>query len=388
MPRLSDQDIIHLVDSLEVQQHRESTAELDRGAAAQEAPGSRGELASLQARLRSMVGDGHLGPIVTQRLAAYVGKPIGCSCDERAHREIDGPIYTAHSHNVNMLLKMEPLLVSALADAMIGGEGEAAKVGFGSKVAKLGSKAALEILRSVAQALQLPEPALVDEADTSSFVADASGIVTIATQEYGWKLGLTMAKAAEAKPLAQPPAAGSSATLQTLSGRPRTGVETALDQARRRLETALGTAVRFDAATVTASAGAQMPPGWLRLSLALRGGGAIVLAIEKQTAVAAVNCCLGAEVVSDGPAGALLDSGAEAIFRTALYALAETLGSTPDELHHIVRLSDDAILADLPYVSVEHDAAWGNHREIMRWLVPAHGVPLERPAAVRPKGGD
>jgi hypothetical protein len=65
-----------------------------------------------------------------------------------------------------------------------------------------------------------------------------------------------------------------------------------------------------------------------------------------------------------------METGTEVILRGALTVFAAELSFTPDELHHIERLSDDAMLAEIPHQSVEHRITCARQAGVLHWLVP------------------
>ncbi len=376
MARLTDQDAVRLVARL-------ASGPLPKPALTVEPPQASAPTATIatgRQRLERVSADGSLGPPLTQRLASYLGKPVRCTSDDALRPSGDGPLYISSAGHTRVWLQMDALLASAFADAMIGGEGDAPKVGFGTRVARVAAGAATEMLRVIAAALELPQAARAElERDTrEGLAASAGGSLSVATQDYRWRAGLL-----DAVSRGLPPAQEldtdrtrplATATRQAAPWSEATGVDEALERARRHIQEMLGVEVVFDSFTVASLGRPRVPQGWLRVGLASRDGGAVVLAIDRHTAATLVNRALRADIVTPGESGTLVETGCEVIVRAALRAFADALGSTPDELHHIVLLSDDAILADLPHRSVEHRLACGPHTGVLRWLVPERMV--------------
>ncbi|MBV8668440.1 MAG: hypothetical protein JOZ28_04440, partial [Candidatus Eremiobacteraeota bacterium] len=345
------------------------------------------EAASARQHMQELGASGALGPILTQRLAKYLGKPVRCACEKTA---LAGQRISFHTRagDVRLWLQMETSLASALADAMIGGEGDAAAVGFSARVARLASGAALELLRASADALGLAEPAALDEADAADEEPAVSGRLAIGREEHRWQAGVTLVEARFADARSAAARTGASRIISNVqtAAHERTGVEVALENARMRLSELVGAHVAFERQTVATRAHGHMPQGWIRLGVASREGGAAVLAVDRPAAVAIAR--LAAKDGTTAPTtGAVIEAGAEVVLRETLCALAASLGGGQEELHHVVRLGDDAIVADLPHIGIEHDVAWNGQRLQMHWLVPAHLVrPLtDRPGT--PRGG-
>jgi len=382
--RLTDRDVARLVERLATEQPFERAPAI--GPARQENAMATNETAS--GRLRELSLEGSLGPLLTQRLASYLGKPVRCTSGGTARPSSDGPLYVARGDGVTLWLRMDTLLASALADAMIGGEGDAPKVGFGTKVARVAAGAAAEMMRAIAAALGLSQLSRVelDREPPGDLITCAGGGLLVATQEYAWEAGVSGVPA-RTRPEGRrwregaPPSPPAPPAQRTTAAGESLGFDEALERARQQLEATLGAAVIFDSLSVSELQHPQLPQGWLRASLASRGGGAIVLAVDRQTAATLVNGALHADIVAAGEGGMLIEVGSEVIVHAVLRAFGDALGSTPDELHHIVRLSDDAILADLAHRSVEHRVTCRGREGMMRWLVPQRMVAETHPAA-------
>src|SRR6202011_891758 len=151
---------------------------------------------------------------------------------------------------------------------------------------------------------------------------------------------------------------------------PATGsIEAALERARQGLEEMLGRGVAFESVQTETLTAPRVPLGWLGMSLTPRGGPTIVLAVNPATEVALVRSALAADLALEA-GGVLMETGAEVILRGALVAFAAELSGGSDEIHHIVRLSDNAVLAELPLTSVVHRVVCDSHSGVLRWLVP------------------
>jgi hypothetical protein len=269
---------------------------------------------------------------------------------------------------------MESTLASTLADAIIGGEGDPSSVGFNGRVVRLSASAALEFIRSIAYALGLPEPTAL-EADLEDVDGPAiSGQLAIGSQEHAWRAGLnsSLRHSAQVVLAAVAGSVGTASNVAPSSERAADDIHPALESVRHRLGELLGTEVLFARQAVSAAGQGAMPEGSIRLGLASREGGAIVLAVNRQTATALARLAAKAGPLPAADSGTVLETGAEVVLRETLCALAAALGSAQEELHHIIRLGNDAMLADLPHVSVEHDATWNGQTGHLRWLVPAH----------------
>jgi hypothetical protein len=367
MARLTEHDVTGLIERLSGDSGgapRSTTAPSSTSA-----PTNGTEDASV--RLAELSADGSLGPLITQRLAVYLGKPVRCTSGDEPALSDDSPLYVAEGHDVRVWIRLDTLLASAIADAMIGGEGNAPKVGYGSKVARVAAGAVTEMTRVVAAALQLPElsPAAHDQKAVTDLRAAAGGTLSVATHNYGWQAGITHVDAPVTSEIIAAVSVAPVATRPTPSPHSPAGIEVALERARERLEEMLGRPVAFESFQMETLVTPRVPQGWPRMSLTARGEGAVVLALSRQTEAALVRSALGADASVDA-GGILMDTGAEVILRGALFAFAAEIFGTSEELHNIVRLSDSAMLAELPHRSVEHRIACGKESGVLRWLVP------------------
>ncbi|HEV2037698.1 MAG TPA: hypothetical protein VGQ96_03740 [Candidatus Eremiobacteraceae bacterium] len=374
MARLTDQDVAGLIARLEG-----SKPDRTRPAPADSrlASATSADTIEAQLRLRELSSNGSLGPLITQRLATYLGRPVRCTSAETLTFSDDGPLYVAQTSGWRVWVRLQALLASAIADAMIGGDGEAPKVGYGSKVARVAAGAATEMMHVIVSALHIPEPvsaAAIDATREEAVTAAAGGTVSVATHEYGWQAGIELAQpsasATSAQVLPTTPPVSPSAYPRQPAAEPAGGLTAALERARRQLDEMLGETVTFETPETVMLTKPRIPEGWLRLSLGSRGGGAIVLAIDRQTTATLVNSALRTDVASTQGGGTLVEAGAEVIVRATLQAFATELSGTPEELHHTERLSHDAMLAELPHVSVEHRITCGSRVGTMRWLIP------------------
>ena len=384
MARLSDDDIARLVASLGPQAvgtHApvEPAPATARPAAAGELHGHRIE--AVRDRLRALSEDGSIGRAVTQRLAGYLGKPVRCTSGTGQRVAGDGPLYRAMVGRVELSLRLDALLASALADAMIGGQGEASKVGHGSKTAVVARAAVLEMLRAIASALLLPEPVMGEGHAGVEPSMQAGGAVTLAMQEHPWQVGVAAADIDAAHGARTIAPAG-----HELDERQSSPVTSAFQSASRQLADMVGAPVVFEAFAISALDRARLPHGWLRVGVTSRAGGVIVLAADQTDAAELVNASLGAQIVSGRTRSALLEAGAETLLRAMLVAFAQELEFTPDELHHIVRLGDDAILADQACHGVEHVATWVSRMVRLRWLIPVVIAPDPAALATATRG--
>jgi len=330
-----------------------------------------------RARLLALSSDGSLGPLLTQRLALYLGKPVRCTSGDARELSDDDPLYIAQADGLQLWIQLDALLASALADAMIGGDGAAPKVGYGSKVARTAAGAVSEIARAIAEALQLPEPsrAVFEPGPGIDSKAGAGGGLSVAMRDYNWQAGIietvlpqTSDHIDTIEPLKAPPAAAPTKVLEVQA--PGAGrIEAALERARQGLEEMLGRGVAFETIQTETLTAPRVPLGWLGMSLTPRSGGTIVLAVNRETEVALVRSALAADVALEA-GGALLETGAEVILRGALVAFAAELSGGLDEIHHIARLSDNAVLAELPHQSIVHRVVCDSHSGVFRWLIP------------------
>ena len=132
--------------------------------------------------------------------------------------------------------------MSSVADAAIGGEGDAPKVGYGPKVARLATGAALEIMRVIASALHLPEPpaAQLERESQDEPIAQAGGRLSFTTRDYGWQAGLVGIETAMSVSTHAPATgdipADSTSPPPARAARRAPDLATALECARRRLE--------------------------------------------------------------------------------------------------------------------------------------------------------
>jgi hypothetical protein len=377
MARLSDHDVTSLIGRLRGEQ-----APLDRAALGQRSSRSNERDSSLKAqeareRLRVLSSDGSLGPLLTQRLAAYLGKPIRCTSGDIPGLPGEGPFYKAHANGVQLWVQLDTLLASALADAMIGGDGDAPKVGYGSKVARTAAGAVTEMLGVIAQALQLPEPtrAALEPGPHLESKATAGGGFSVAMRDYSWQAGILESALPQTADYIEPmeplkaPVPAAPATVFGVQAAAAGSIEAALERARQGLEEMLGRGVAFESVQTETLTAPRVPLGWLGISLTPRGGRTIVLAVNRATEVALVRSALAADLALEA-GGVLMETGAEVILRGALVAFAAELSGGSDEIHHIVRLSDNAVLAELPHMSVVHRVVCDSHSGVLRWLVP------------------
>lgn len=382
MARLSDADVDHLIASL--------GGALPASPEARAAHPSSGSANPAQAavairRLHELSADGSLGPLLTQRLAAYLNRPLRCTSGDASPLSGEVASYAGSADGIRFWVRLESLLVSSIADAAIGGEGEAPKVGYGPKVARLATGAALQIMRVIAAALRLPEPsaAQLEREWHDELTAQAGGRLSLTTRDYGWQAGLVSIETAMSTSTQLPMTAESSGDstppAPARAARRVPDLETALEYARRRLEEMTHDQVTLGAVHRVAVAVPRVPPGWLRLSLRARAGGVIILAVDRETAATLVNCVLQADIISADGDGALMRSGAEVVVRNTLLAFAQELAEGIDEPHHMVPLGDEAILASFPHESIEHAFTCGSRSGVLRWLVP-DGLLSERPA--------
>ena len=389
MARLTQDDVSRLVKALE---HKTSFGTGDSSRPPETLnPAQTPSGEEARKRLQELESSGALGPYVTQRLAAYLGKPVRCTCVATPIREASIS-FSSRAGDALLWLRMEHSLASMLGDAMLGGEGNPRNVGFNARVERLAAASALEMLRAMAGALNLPEPAAISQG-VETAEAVVSGVFGLALEEHAWEAGVT-AIAVTRSPVAQDAPALVPASIvpavpeevasahakppiaQATAGVP--DLDSALESARLKLTGLVGAEVGFERQTVLWLTGGNVPHGWIRLGLASHGGGALVLAADRTTALAIVHTACGGADLDPAASGLVLETGAEVILRETLCALAAALGSAHEELHHVVRLTDDAIVPDLPHVGVEHDLTWGGQSGHLRWLVPAH---LVRPLA-------
>lgn len=377
MARLSDRDVTSLIERLggERAPLMQPTSVQTPTVLNEDRPPS--EAHETRARLHGLSGDGSLGPLITQRLAVYLGMPVRCTSGDAPELPDGGPLYTAQANGATLWLRVDALLASALADAMIGGDGDAPKVGYGPKVARTATGAVTEILRAIAQVLQLPEPspAALEQIPRVDLIMAAGGSFSVATRDYGWQAGVIEpalmprpAQSESPEPAIAAPAAAQPQILE-VRGRGSGTVETALECARLGLEAMLGRGVAFESVQTETLVSPRVPLGWLGMSLTPRGGGTIVLAVNRLAEVALMKSALAADVELEA-GGVLMETGAEVILRGALVAFAAELSGGSDDMHHIVRLSDNAVLAEVPHQSVVHRVICDSHSGVLRWLVP------------------
>lgn len=340
-----------------------------------------------------MSQDGSLGTLLTGCLAAYLERPVRCTSGNTPPSAGETVLYCTKGPGLRLWLRADALLVSAIADAMIGGEGEGPRVGYGSKVVRVAGAAVSEMMQCVAAALQLPAPgpAVSDRSAQLDFPAIASGQCAIATQTFGWSAGLFVAEAIDAPPVGGDckvaPAPGAAAATG-----PEPGVQAsqnpdilhaALNGAASALQRMLRRPLKMKIARIEHDVATTSLRGWLRMSLNSRGTGAIVLAVEREAAVALVNCALGVEVV-DTRGGALMESGAEVLIRAALEGFADALPDHRDRTWNTLRLSEEAVLAQVPHERVEVTFAAGGDAGTLRWLIPASVVQPQRDQRAAP----
>jgi hypothetical protein len=96
----------------------------------------------------------------------------------------------------------------------------------------------------------------------------------------------------------------------------------------------------------------------------------VIVAAGRDASAALLNCTLDGDLISGEFGGTVLETGLEVVLAGMLEAFAAKLPEAPEDLHHIERLSEDAILADLPHRTVEHRFNVGLNIGSLCWLVP------------------
>jgi hypothetical protein len=288
----------------------------------------------------------------------------------------DDIYYTAQGDGVRYWVRIAPLFAGAIGDAMIGGEGNAAKVGFGSKVMLLAAGAITEFFRAIAAAVDLPQPgpAALDREPRRDLAPLASGSLFLGAQSSGWIAGVVEVRVTSTPQFRSVTPESSSPILSDAPLLGSTGsngeIEDALESARRCLEQLVRQTVKFDEIKIERLASPRIPAGWVRMSLPIRSGAAALLAVDRQSTAALLNCALGADLVNAEANGSLAQTGAEVILMNAIQAFVAGLPGPPDEPRHTARLTDEAILADLPHRSIEHRFTAGRHSGALHWLIP------------------
>src|ERR1700724_1917621 len=124
MARLSDHDVTSLIERLSGDNAHLERPSLLNPLSRPNADDRSLKMQETRTRLRALSSDGSLGPLLTQRLALYLGKPVRCTSGDAAGLPGDGPLYVAIADGAQLWVQLDALLASALADAMIGGDGD------------------------------------------------------------------------------------------------------------------------------------------------------------------------------------------------------------------------------------------------------------------------
>ncbi len=342
MARLSDGQIAQLVHRLNQE--------------AQAPPGARdGGDELIRAKLAALAGRGDLGPLLAQRLASYLHRPVRATSAGAVPVLVDPITYAARCEST-VWVAIDNVLVASFADAMIGGDGDPAKIGLGRKAARVATGAAAQMIAALSTAAGLAEPSNIDdEAAAPTLGAPlGGGSLSLDGGEHAWLFGKRVSS-------------GSSLS-QTRVSPDRASLAGALEAARASLARGLRAHVAFGPAQRQRQLRPSIPPGWIRMGLPAAAGIAVV-AIDEQTASAMLSAIAGGGAPLE--LGALARSGAETVAKDALHAFLGALEGTAEQTRHAVRLTDAAILAATPHEAIEHEIDVGGRSGRFRWLAPS-----------------
>lgn len=350
--RLTESEVDVLLDQLDPGVHATQSA----------------DVVALRRKLTALTESGSLAPLIAKALAGYVNRPIRSGTQDAATLGREHSAYVGERNGIAYRLTLDALLVSSLADAMIGGEGEAAKVGSGSKVALVASGAAKSLLGAIASALDVAPPLRVRfEGQVSPAGADAGGSLGFGSQMFSWHLSLSVPALAHAPSVER---ATPGAPPDRAKARGELDVPAALEEARVALEGGLRATVTFEGQRIERLTTAT-PAGWLRLGILIRQGGAIVASVDRPSAAALIDVALGNGAATGENMAMLAETGVEVLVTGALRAFVAALPQGAAEAEHVMRLGDDAILAALPHHRIVTNFHAGKRTGRLIWLVPS-----------------
>lgn len=341
MARLSDGQVAGLIDRL--------THELS----VPQAAGDDGD-ELIRGKLVALSGTGDLGPLLAQKLASYLNRPVRCTSAAAAPVLIDRITYAARDES-GVWVAIDNVLAASFADAMIGGDGDPARVGLGHKASRVATGAAAQMIAALSLAAGLTEPSEIEDDPAALTLGTplGGGSLSLDSGEHAWLFGKRVSLR-ESLP-------------QSRVSPNRVSLAGALEEARAALARGLRTRVAFGPAQRERQIRPSIPPGWIRMGLPASAGIAVV-AIDEQTASVMLAALAGGGLPPE--LGALARSGAETIATDALHAFLGALEGTTEQTRHAVRLTDAAILAATPHEAIEHEINIDGRSGKFRWLAP------------------
>jgi hypothetical protein len=328
------------------------SALLERLAAGEPNPTQLADTEGARRKLNGLCAGEQLGSLITQRVAAYLQRPVRCITSQAPGILTSPAYYAARAAGLTLWFAADSKLVAALADATIGGEGNSGKPAIAGKVAGVASYSIQKVLATIAEQLQLELPP-VTQAETAARAGPAGGgKFFFGPHEYRWQVGIDASSRAKTH---------------------QSNLETALEQAREICVRLLRRDVAFANIHVERLASLPMPQAWLRLGVPIPGG-TVVLAADRQVASLLLDC------VAKRGKGELHDSelgriGAETILTDVLLAFTSSLERIPARNLRAVSLTDEAILAASPHDALDHDVELGGASGRLSWLIPVPQAP-------------
>jgi hypothetical protein len=320
---------------------------LERLAAGESAVTQLADAEGVRHKLSGLCAGEQLGSLITQQVAAYLQRPVRCTTSQASEPLAAPTYYVGRSEGLTLWLAADSKLVCALADAMIGGDGDSGKPAVAGKVARVASYPIQKMLASIAEQLDLEAPASVQVDPAARKSPSGGGKFFFGPHEYHWQVGIDASSRAR---------------------KHQSHLEAALEDAREICARLLQREVAFANVQVERLASSAMPQAWLRLGVPVPGG-TVVLAADREVVPLFLNCVVkcGKDQIRDSELGRI---GAETILTDMLFAFISSLERVPARNLRAVGLSDDAILAASPHLAIVHDVELGSTSGRLRWLIP------------------
>jgi hypothetical protein len=357
MARLSDADASRLVERL-----TEASVVAPRETEGDDEP--------LRHALGALAASGDLGPLLGHRLAAYLHRPVRCTSGVASETQASRTTYAA-SAQPGVWISIDTMLAAAIADAMIGGDGDPARTGVSRRVTRVAANAAAEMLAALSEALGVKTSLGVEQEPDRATLGPAlgGGSMIVGSQEFGWFAGLRRAPKAQAID-PQMTARRTEREQETAAPVARRGsLAVALEAARAACEHALRTHVAFGDLRARRETPANLPFACINLGMPVPAG-TVVLSIDRRTTSLVLAASTRTDARED-ELGALARAGVETIATNVLYAFVDALTGSDANLRHALALTDAAILAAAPHDAIEHEVTIGRDRGTFRWLVPS-----------------
>jgi len=322
--------------------------------------------------LSAIATRGDLGPLLAQRLAAYLHRPVGCVSAATA-KTMTNPATYAEMGDSGFWIAFDALLAAAIADAMIGGEGDPARLGVGSKAMGLATSAAAQLLEAIAGVLETPAPKRVQHTASESGLGAplGGGVLSLGSREYAFAIGKKPAQAqhqtqAPAQVRKTRPALPQERELGSSPG----SLGAAFDAARACGERLLGAAFAFGEPHRRRALSAQLPTGWVRMGLAARSG-TVILSVDETTGAHLLRPLVGEVSAQFEGRAPLAQAGVETIVTQLLRAFIATLEGNDEGERRVLALTGDAMLAATPHEAIDHAVEIAGRTGRFIWLVPS-----------------